>query len=104
MESMQHMHYQYAGQYWLTQALRNASGVLTDNIDEACLVWVDTYCYQQVSSLCPGRLVGAAGEPEHTSFKSSWSVLDCLFSCSLCAVVDYPESYQEARLAGLPSE
>ncbi|EFN52236.1 hypothetical protein CHLNCDRAFT_139109 [Chlorella variabilis] len=48
MESMQHMHYQYAGQYWLTQALRNASGVLTDNIDEACLVWVDTYCYQQV--------------------------------------------------------
>ncbi|EFN50601.1 hypothetical protein CHLNCDRAFT_55709 [Chlorella variabilis] len=47
MESMQHMHYQYAGQYWLTQALRNASGVLTDNIDEACLVWVDTYCYQQ---------------------------------------------------------
>ncbi|EFN52330.1 hypothetical protein CHLNCDRAFT_54573 [Chlorella variabilis] len=47
MKAMPHMHFQYAGQYWLTQALRNASGVLTDNIDEACLVWVDTYCYHQ---------------------------------------------------------
>lgn len=50
MESMPHMNYVHAGQYWLTQALRNASGVLTDNIDEACLVWVDMYCYNQASS------------------------------------------------------
>jgi hypothetical protein len=37
----------YAGQYWLNEALRNASGVLTDDIEQACLVWVDTYCYNQ---------------------------------------------------------
>jgi hypothetical protein len=48
MERMHHSHYQYAGQWWLTEALRNASGVLTDNVDEACMVWVDSYCYNQV--------------------------------------------------------
>ncbi|KAL4854407.1 hypothetical protein ACK3TF_004916 [Chlorella vulgaris] len=47
METIPHMHYMYASQYWLNQALRNATGVLTDNIDKACLVWVDTYCYNQ---------------------------------------------------------
>ena len=83
MESMQHMHYQYAGQYWLTQALRNASGVLTDNIDEACLVWVDTYCYQQVSSLCPGRLVGAAGKAHPVPSRLEVHSEPCCFSRSL---------------------
>jgi hypothetical protein len=47
MKSIPHPHYMYAGQYWLNEALRNASGVLTDDIEQACLVWVDTYCYNQ---------------------------------------------------------
>jgi hypothetical protein len=47
MEVMPHMHYQYAGLWWLTQSLRSTPAVLTDNIEEACLVWVDSYCYNQ---------------------------------------------------------
>jgi hypothetical protein len=52
MARIPHQLHQYAGQYWLREALRNAGrGLLTDNIEEACLVWVDIYCYQQVRSL-----------------------------------------------------
>lgn len=63
MERMHHSHYQYAGQWWLTQALRNASGLLTDNIDEACMVWVDSYCYNQAGgrgAVCVPPAGGAA--------------------------------------------
>ena len=82
MKAMPHMHFQYAGQYWLTQALRNASGVLTDNIDEACLVWVDTYCYHQVrwSHPCISRS------------KHSSCVLNCLRSVVvLCSGLSFRE-------------
>lgn len=56
-----HQLHQYAGQYWLLESLRNASvGVMTNNIEEACLVWVDMYCYQQVCCWMKGTRCGEA--------------------------------------------
>lgn len=31
----------HGGPWWLTQALRNATGLLTSNLSEACMVWLD---------------------------------------------------------------
>ena len=47
MPTTPHQTYQHAGQYWLTAALRAAPALLTDDIDAACVVWLDTYCYNQ---------------------------------------------------------
>ncbi|KAI7845970.1 hypothetical protein COHA_000516 [Chlorella ohadii] len=35
----------HGGPWWLTQALRNATGLLTSNLSEACMVWLDMDCY-----------------------------------------------------------
>lgn len=41
MPETPHYAFQHAAQWWLTQALRNASGLLTTNLSEACMVWLD---------------------------------------------------------------
>lgn len=41
MNETPHFAFQHAAQWWLTQALRNASGLLTTNLSEACMVWLD---------------------------------------------------------------
>lgn len=41
MRETPHYHYQHGGPWWLTQALRNATGLLTTNLSEACMVWLD---------------------------------------------------------------
>lgn len=41
MNETPHYAFQHAASWWLTQALRNASGLLTTNMDEACMVWLD---------------------------------------------------------------
>lgn len=41
MSETPHYSYQHAVEWWLTQALRNASGLLTTDLDQACMVWLD---------------------------------------------------------------
>ncbi len=41
MNETPHYAFQHAAAWWLTQALRNASGLLATNLDEACMVWLD---------------------------------------------------------------
>ncbi len=36
-----HHTFQHAGPWWLMQALLNNSGLLTTNLSEACMVWLD---------------------------------------------------------------
>lgn len=45
MNETPHFAFQHAAQWWLTQALRNASGLLTTNLSEACMVWLDTCAF-----------------------------------------------------------
>ncbi|PSC70619.1 Dihydrolipoyllysine-residue acetyltransferase component of pyruvate dehydrogenase complex [Micractinium conductrix] len=47
MSRTPHMNYHFGGQYWLNAYLRSNSHLLTDDIDKACMVWVDLYCYNQ---------------------------------------------------------
>ncbi len=41
MDVTPHHSFQHAGPWWLTQALLNTSRLLTPNLGDACMVWVD---------------------------------------------------------------